>query len=115
MSIGNAKGKSNFEIIFDGENKTNTILTEDGNCIVTPFYDLDRQKLPYVDFSNGYMKFTSFVFGEGTYLDVNISSIDQKADRKFITPIGDSKMVAFGLDGPLSEKRNRKGNKLSEQ
>ena len=109
MSIGNAKGKSNFEIIFDGENKTNTILTEDGNCIVTPFYDLDRQKLPYVDFSNGYIKLLSFVFGEGTYLDVNISSIDQKAARKFITPIGDSKMVAFGLDGPLPRNVTGKG------
>ena len=38
--------------------------------------------------------------GKGTYLDVNISSINQKADRKFITPIGNSKMISFGLDGP---------------
>ncbi len=98
--IGNATGKSNFEIIFDGENKTNTICTENGSHIVTPFYNFDRQKLPYVDFLNGYIKFTLFVMGKGTYLDVDISSINQKADRKFITPIGYSKMVAFGLDGP---------------
>jgi hypothetical protein len=98
--IGNATGKSNFEIIFDGENKTNTICTKNGSHIVTPFYNFDRQKLPYVDFLNGYIKFTLFVMGKGTYLDVDISSINQKADRKFITPIGYSKMVAFGLDGP---------------
>jgi len=109
ISIGNAAEKSDFKILFDGENKTNTIITEEGSYIVTPFYNLDRQKLPYVDFSNGYMKFTSFVLGEGTYLDVNISSIDQKADRKFITPIGYSKMVAFGLDGPYPRNLTEQG------
>ena len=109
ISIGNAAEKSNFKIIFDGENKTNTICTENGSYIVTPFYNLDRQKLPYVDFSNGYIKFTSFVLGEGTYLDVNISSINQKADRKFITPIGYSKMVAFGLDGPYPRNTIEQG------
>jgi hypothetical protein len=98
--IGNAKENFSFKIIFDGENKTNTICTEDGNCIVTPFYNLERQKLPYVDFSNGYIKFTSFVMGGGTYLDVDIHTINQKADRKFITSIGNSKMIAFGIDGP---------------
>ena len=98
--IGNTKENFSFKIIFDGENKTNTICTEDGNYIITPFYNLERQKLPYVDFSNGYIKFTSFVMGGGTYLDVDIHSINQKADRKFITSIGNSKMIAFGIDGP---------------
>jgi hypothetical protein len=109
ISLSNSKGKSNFEIIFDGENKTNTILAEDGSCIVTPFYDLDRQRLPYVDFSNGYIKLMSLVLGEGTYLDADISRIDQKAARKLITPIGDSKMVAFGLDGPYPRNVTGKG------
>jgi hypothetical protein len=100
ISIGNDTEKSYFKIIFDGENKTNTICAKNGSYIVTPFYNLERQKLPYVDFSNGHIKFTSFILGEGTYIGVNISSVNQKADRKFITPIGNSKMVAFGLDGP---------------
>lgn len=98
--IGDANAKSNFEVVFDGENKTNTIYAENGGSIVTPFYNLDRQKLPYVDFSNGYIKFTPFVLGGGKYIDINVSSISQKAGRKFITPIGYGKMVAFGLDGP---------------
>jgi hypothetical protein len=98
--IGDAEEKSNFEVVFDGEHKTNTIYAENGNYMVTPFYNLERQKLPYVDFSNGYLKFTPFVLGAGKYIDVNISSISQKADRKLITPLGYSKMVAFGLDGP---------------
>jgi hypothetical protein len=106
MTIGNAN-ISNFKIVFDGENKTNTIITENGSCIVTPFYDLERQKLPYIDFSNGYIKFVSFIMGKGTFLDVNIFSINQKAERKFITPIGYSKMISFGLDGP--SPRNETG------
>ena len=93
--LENAGERSDFKIIFDGFNKTNTIAVNDGTCIVTPFYDLERQKLPYVDFSNGYIKFTGFVIGKGTFLDVNIYSIDQYADRKFITAIGDSRMLAF--------------------
>lgn len=98
--IGDANAKSNFEVVFDGENKTNTIYAENGDSMVTPFYNLDRQKLPYVDFSNGYIKFTPFILGGGKFIDINVSSISQKAGRKFITPIGYGKMVAFGLDGP---------------
>jgi len=101
--------KSNIKIIFDGENKTNTIITEDGTYISTPFYKLDRQKLPYIDFSNGYIKFISFIDGNGTYIDVNLSSINQKADRKFITPIGDSKMISYGLDGPFPRNETEQG------
>lgn len=100
ISLGNAGERSDFEIMFDGYNKTNTITANDGTCIVTPFYDIERQKLPYVDFSNGYIKFTNFVIGKGTYLDVNIYTIDQYADRTFITAIGNSKITAYGLDGP---------------
>lgn len=100
--VGNADEKSNFEVVFDGENKTNTIVAGNGNSMVTPFYNLDRQKLPYVDFSNGYIKFTPFVLGEGKFIDINVSGISQKAGRKLITPIGYSKMVAFGLDGPYT-------------
>jgi hypothetical protein len=115
MVIVNAD-KSDFKIIFDGENKTNTIVTENGSYMVTPFYDLDRQKLPYIDFSNGYIKFVSVVIGKGTYLDVNISSINQKAERKFITPIGYSKMISFGLDGPSPRNETEKGiNYLSSK
>ena len=101
--------KSNLKIIFDGVNKTNTIIAEDGTYISTPFYKLDRQKLPYIDFSNGYIKFISFINGNGTYIDVNFSSINQKADRKFITPIGDSKMISYGLDGPFPRNETEKG------
>jgi hypothetical protein len=101
--------ESNLKIIFDGENKTNTIIAEDGTYISTPFYKLDRQKLPYIDFSNGYIKFISFINGNGTYIDVNFSSINQKADRKFITPIGDSKMISYGLDGPYPRNETEQG------
>ncbi|WP_231585469.1 MULTISPECIES: hypothetical protein [unclassified Methanosarcina] len=100
--LGNASEKANFNIIFDGYNKTNTIYAQDGSSIVTPFYNLDRQKLPYLDFSNGYIKFTVFILGEGTYLDANIYSINQTADRKLITAIGDSRIIPFGLDGPVN-------------
>ncbi len=100
--LGNASEKANFNIIFDGYNKTNTIYAEDGNSIVTPFYNLDRQNLPYLDFSNGYIKFTGFVLGEGTNLDVDIYSINQTAERKLITAIGDSRIIPFGLDGPVN-------------
>ena len=109
ISIGKVDEKSNFEVVFDGESKTNTIYTENGDYIVTPFYNLDRQKLPYLDFSNGYIKLTPFVLGDGRYIDVNISYINQKADRKFITPIGYSKMVAFGLDGPYPRNLTGQG------
>ena len=108
ITISNAD-KSHFKIIFDGENKTNTIVAENGCYIITPFYDLYRQKLPYIDFSNGYIKFVSFIKGKGTYLDVNFSSINQKADRKCITPIGDSKTIAFGLDGPYPRNLTEQG------
>jgi hypothetical protein len=101
--------KLNLKIIFDGENKTNTIIAEDGTYISTPFYKFDRQKLPYIDFSNGYIKFVSFINGNGTYIDVNFSSINQKADRKFITPIGDSKMISYGLDGPFPRNETEQG------
>ena len=109
ICIGNATGKSDFEILFDGHNKTNTIYAKDGNYIVTPFYDLERQRLPYLDFSNGYLKFTTFIMGEGTYLDVDMYSINQKADRKLITPIGDNKILPFGLDGPHARNTTEQG------
>lgn len=102
LVLGNASEKVNFKIMFDGYNKTNTIYTQAGSSIVTPYYNLDRQKLPYIDFSNGYIKFTSFILGEGTSLDVNIYSVNQTADRKLITAIGNNKMVPFGLDGPMN-------------
>jgi hypothetical protein len=60
ICIGEAKGKSDFEIAFDGYNKTNTISTADGNRIVTPFYSLERQNLPYVDFSKRVHQVHSF-------------------------------------------------------
>jgi hypothetical protein len=109
ICIGNNNEKSDFKVVFDGENKTNTIITENGSYIVTPLYNLDRQKLPYIDFSNGYIKFKPSILGEGRYIDVNISSTNQKAARKFITPIGDSKMIAFGLDGPHPRNLTGKG------
>ncbi|WP_229392304.1 hypothetical protein [Methanosarcina sp. DH2] len=99
--LGDASEKANFKIIFDGYNKTNIIYAQDGSSIITPFYDLDRQQLPYIDFSSGYIKFTSFIIGEGTCLNVDIYNINQTADRKLITAVGDSKMIPFGLDGPL--------------
>lgn len=99
--LGNASEKINFKIVFDGHNKTNTIYTQYGSSIITPFYDLDRQKLPYIDFSNGYIKFTAFILGEGTYLDVDIYGISQTAERKLITAVGDCRIIPFGLDGPL--------------
>ncbi|HWR25798.1 MAG TPA: hypothetical protein VN278_06125, partial [Methanosarcina sp.] len=109
VCIGNSTGKSNFEITFDGYNKTNTIYTEDGNSIVTPFYKLERQRLPYVDFSNGYIKFTNFLMGEGKYLVFDVCSLNQKADRKLITPIGSKKIMPFGLDGPHARNTTEKG------
>jgi hypothetical protein len=63
ISLGNAAEKSNFKMIFDGEHKTNTVCSENGSYIVTPFYNLDRQNLPDVDFLNGYMKFIPFILG----------------------------------------------------
>ena len=109
ICIGNTSGKSDFNIMFDGYNKTNTIYAKDGSSIVTPFYNIERQRLPYVDFSNGYMKLTAFIIGEGTYLDVNIHGINQKADRKLITPIGNNKIMPFGIDGPHARNTTEKG------
>ena len=117
--LSNASEKANFKIIFDGYNKTNTIYAQDGSYIVTPYYNLDRQKLPYIDFSSGYIKFTAFILGEGTYLDIDIYNINQTAERKLITAVGDSKLIPFGLDGPLPmnttgegiDYLNRKGNR----
>ncbi|WP_238985582.1 hypothetical protein [Methanosarcina barkeri] len=109
ISIGNAAEQSDFEIRFDGYNKTNTILAKDGKCIVTPLYNTERQRLPYVDISNGYIKFTSFVLGKGTHLDLNIYSISQTSERKFITAIGSNKMLAFGIDGPHVRNTTEQG------
>ncbi len=109
ISIGNAAEKSNFEIMFDGHSKTNTIFTSDGNCIVTPFYNTDRQRLPYTDISNGYIKLTSFVLGKGTHLDVDIYSISQTSDRKLITSIGSNRIMAFGIDGPHVRNTTEQG------
>lgn len=109
IHIGNASEKLDFEILFDGCSKTNTISAKDGRSIVTPFYNFERQRLPYTDFSNGYLKFTSFIAGKGTYMDVNVYSISQKADRKFITAVGNSKLVPFGLDGPHVRNTTEQG------
>jgi len=100
--LGDASEKANFKIIFDGINKTNTIYAQDGSSIVTPFYNLDRQQLPYVDFSSGYIKLTAFILGEGTYFDIDVYSINQTAERKLITAIGDNRIIPFGLDGPMN-------------
>jgi hypothetical protein len=102
ITLGDASERVNFKIMFDGYNKTNTIYAEEGSSIVTPFYDLDRKKLPYIDFSNGYLKFTGFILGEGTHTDVDIYNINQTAERKLITAIGNSRITPFGLDGPMN-------------
>jgi hypothetical protein len=109
ISLGYAAEKLDFDIIFDGCSKTNIISTKDGNSITTPFYNLERQRLPYLDFSGGYIKFTSFLAGKGTSLDVNIYSITQKAERKLVTAIGDCKLVPFGLDGPHARNTTGQG------
>lgn len=109
IHIGNAAEKLDFEIKFDGCNKTNTISTKDSKYILTPFYNFERQRLPYVDFSNGYIKFTAFITGKGTYIDVNVNNISQRADRKFITAIGDGRLVPFGLDGPHVRNTTEQG------
>jgi len=100
--LGDASEKANFKIMFDGNNETNTIYAQDGSSIVTPFYNLDRQQLPYIDFSGGYIKLTAFILGEGTYFDVDLYSINQTAERKLITAIGNSRITPFGLDGPMN-------------
>ena len=82
ITLGNSSEKLDFEIAFDGCSKTNTISTRDGKSIVTPFYNFERQRLPYVDFSNGYLKFTSFITGKGRYMDISIYNLNQIADRK---------------------------------
>ncbi|AKB77151.1 hypothetical protein MSHOH_0668 [Methanosarcina horonobensis HB-1 = JCM 15518] len=107
--LGNAAEKVDFEIVFDGCSKTNTVSTKDGKCITTPLYTFERQRLPYVDFSNGYLKFTSFLAGKGRYFDVNIYSIIQRADRKVITAVGDNELAPFGLDGPHVRKTTEQG------
>ncbi|MHC1756845.1 MAG: hypothetical protein AB9861_15695 [Methanosarcina sp.] len=107
--LGNTAEKLDFEITFDGCNRTNTISAKDGRSIVTPFYNFERQRLPYVDFSNGYIKFTAFIAGKGTYIDVNIYSIIQRADRKLITAVGDGRLVPFGLDGPHVRNTTEQG------
>lgn len=109
IHIGNATEKLDFEITFDGCNKTNTISAKDGRSIVTPFFNFERQRLPYVDFSNGYLKFTPFITGKGKYTDINIYSINQRADRKIITAVGDSRLVPFGLDGPHVRNTTEQG------
>jgi hypothetical protein len=55
------------------------------------------------------MKFTAFVIGEGTYLKVNIQKINQKAERKLITSIGNNKIMPFGIDGPHARNTIEKG------
>ncbi|AKB23088.1 hypothetical protein MSWH1_2817 [Methanosarcina sp. WH1] len=107
--MGNATEKLDFEIMFDGCGKTNTIFAKDGKYITTPFYNSERRQLPYIDFSNGYLKFTSFLAGKGRDFDVNIYRISQRADRKFITAIGDNALVPFGLDGPHVRNTTEKG------
>lgn len=107
--LGNTAGKLDFEITFDGCSKNNTISTKDGKSIVTPFYNFERQRLPYLDFSNGYIKFTSFLAGKGSSFDINIYNITQKADRKLITAIGDHKLIPFGLDGPHVRNTTEQG------
>ncbi len=109
ISFENTGERSNFAIIFDGQNKTNTIFAKDGDCIITPFYNTDRQRLPYVDISNGYIKFTSFILGKGTYLDVDIQSISQIVDRKLITAIGSNRILPFGIDGPHFRNTTEQG------
>lgn len=109
LLLANASEKADFKIMFDGYNKTNTIYLQNGSSIVTPFYNPERQNLPYTDFSNGYIKLTAFILGEGTYLDVNIYSVNQTAERKLITAIGDSKMIPFGLDGPFPMNKTEEG------
>lgn len=109
ICIGNATEKLDFEIVFDGLNKTNTIYAKDGSCIVTPFYDFERQRLPYTDFSNGYLKFTIFLMEKGSYLNVDLYNIKQEADRKLITPIGNKKILPFGIDGPHARNTTEQG------
>lgn len=107
--LGNTAEKLDFEITFDGHSKTNTISGKDGKSIKTPFYSFERQKLPYLDFSQGYIKFTSFLGGKGSSLDVIIYKISQRAERKLITAIGDCKLVPFGLDGPHVRNTTEQG------
>jgi hypothetical protein len=49
--------------------------------------------------------------GEGTYFDVNLYNINQKADRKLITPIGNNKIMPFGIDGPHGRNTTEQGIK----
>ncbi|MDQ1276478.1 MAG: hypothetical protein QG610_2056, partial [Euryarchaeota archaeon] len=107
--LGNTAKKLDFEITFDGRSKTNTISVKDGKSITTPFYNFKRQRLQYLDFSQGYIKFTSFLGGKGSSLDVNIYNITQKADRKLITAIGGCKLIPFGLDGPHVRSTTEQG------
>lgn len=107
--LGNAAEKLDFKITFDGYSKTNTISTKDGKSIVTSFYNFERQRLPYTDFSNGYLKFTSVLAAKGRYMDVNIYSINQRADRKLVTAVGSHKLIPFGIDGPHVRNTTEQG------
>jgi len=109
ITLGNSSEKLDFEIAFDGCSKTNTISTRDGKSIVTPFYNFERQRLPYVDFSNGYLKFTSFITGKGRYMDISIYNLNQIADRKLVTSVGDSRLIPFGIDGPHVRNTTEQG------
>jgi hypothetical protein len=107
--LGNKTEKLDFEITFDGRSKTNTISVKGGKSIKTPFCSFKRQKLQYLDFSQGYIKFTSFLGGKGSSFNVNIFNITQKADRKLITAIGARKLLPFGLDGPHVRNTTEQG------
>ncbi|WP_410507684.1 hypothetical protein RSJ42_12845 [Methanosarcina hadiensis] len=107
--LGNTTEKLDFEIVFDGVSKTNTISAKNGNSITTPFYNFERQRLPYLDFSQGYLKFTSFLGGKGSALDVTIYNVTQRAGRNLITAIGDRKLIPFGLDGPHIRNTTEQG------
>jgi hypothetical protein len=92
--------KISIKILFDGVARTNTLSANDQGPIVTPFYDSSRSQLDYPTFSGGYIKISTIaLLNQGTST-VLLSSLSQSAPRKLITPIGDKKSQAFGLDGP---------------
>lgn len=100
LQIPNINEDSTFSIYFDGLNKTNTISYGNNYSITTPFFDFERQNLPYTDFSNGWIKFTHHIPTNGKSIDTNIIMVNQSVERNFITPLGDSKILPYGLDGP---------------
>jgi hypothetical protein len=108
LLIENFNACTTFDIYFDGFKKMNTIYYGK-QFIETPFYNLDRQNLPYPDFSNGWIKFTNYIVGSGKFIDVKIIEITQTAERYFITAIGDSKSLPYGLDGPHPYEMVNKG------